>query len=263
MKRTFVLFLICVLLFCMLPTQGFAAPETVLKIGSSGSAVTSLQQRLSDLNYYSYRITDYFGNATDQAVRLFQQTNNLPVDGVVGPQTATFLYGDTVKPKKQEKLIIPTIDNATAVGGGSARIKPELLDWFKVAGGMFSRGETATIIDIRSGRRFNIRRKGGSNHADVEPVTKKDTATMKSIYGGSWSWNRRAVVIRLVQGGKTRYIAASMNGMPHGFASINGNNFNGHFCVHFLNSKTHIRNMRDKQHQSMVKTAAASYVRLS
>ena len=30
-----------------------------------------------------------------------------------------------------------------------------------------------------------------------------------------------------------------MNGMPHGGQKITTNNFNGQFCIHFLNSRTH------------------------
>ena len=30
-----------------------------------------------------------------------------------------------------------------------------------------------------------------------------------------------------------------MNGMPHGTTTISSNNFDGHFCIHFKNSKTH------------------------
>ena len=53
--------------------------------------------------------------------------------------------------------------------------------------------------------------------------------------------------------GKT--YAASQNGMPHAVYSITDNNFNGHFCIHFLNSRTHTGNRLDSAHQSCVKAA--------
>ena len=49
--------------------------------------------------------------------------------------------------------------------------------------------------------------------------------------------------------------AASMNGMPHGTGSITTNNFDGHHCIHFLNSRTHTGNRWDTQHQAMVQKA--------
>jgi hypothetical protein len=47
-----------------------------------------------------------------------------------------------------------------------------------------------------------------------------------------------------------------MNGMPHGGQSIKTNNFKGHFCIHFKNSRTHAGNRLDKSHQAAVKKAA-------
>lgn len=91
-----------------------------------------------------------------------------------------------------------------------------------------------TIKGVKTGKTFEAVRWSGYNHLDAEPRTSEDTATMKAIYGGSWSWSRRAILI-LYNG---HVYAASMNGMPHGTSTIN-NDFSGHFCIHFLNSRTH------------------------
>ena len=58
---------------------------------------------------------------------------------------------------------------------------------------------------------------------------------MKSIYGGSWSWDRRAILVKY----DGHVYAASMNGMPHEDDTISDNDFDGHFCIHFTGSKTH------------------------
>lgn len=116
---------------------------------------------------------------------------------------------------------------------------------------LYARGTRATVIDVQTGRSFQVVRLGGYNHADVEPATAADTAIMKGIYGGTWSWNRRAVVV-VVNGQR---IAGSMNGMPHGGANISNNNFAGHFCIHFLNSRTHGSNRVDAAHQAAVQAA--------
>ncbi|MGO4537560.1 hypothetical protein [Paenibacillus sp. 2TAB19] len=107
------------------------------------------------------------------------------------------------------------------------------------------------VIDLESGLSFRVQRRAGSDHADVQPLTKADTATMKQIYGGSWSWKRKAVLVQSEQG----WIAASMNGMPHGGDGIPENGFSGHFCIHFLGSSTHKSEFPDLAHQLMVHKA--------
>lgn len=86
-----------------------------------------------------------------------------------------------------------------------------------------------TVLDVDTGKRFDVQRRAGSEHADVQPLTKEDTKTMKEIYNGKWSWKRRAIIV--ISDGE--WIAASMHGMPHGAGALS-NNFPGHFCIHFL-----------------------------
>ena len=86
---------------------------------------------------------------------------------------------------------------------------------------------------------------------DTEPLTAEDTAIMKSIYGGSWSWDRRAILVMY----NGHVYAASMNGMNHGTTTIADNNFDGHFCIHFYNSRTHETDRVDEDHQAAVARA--------
>lgn len=134
-------------------------------------------------------------------------------------------------------------------------IKGEYLDWFKEVQYIYEKGDTATVTDVETGKSFKVKRLYGRNHADSEPLTAEDTKIMKSLYG-SWSWDRRAVVLTIEHEGVERKIAASMNGMPHGGESIKNNNFTGHFCIHFKNSRTHSGNRLDSSHQKAVKKAA-------
>ncbi|WP_332697513.1 hypothetical protein [Halalkalibacter lacteus] len=103
------------------------------------------------------------------------------------------------------------------------------------------------ITDLETGLCFQAQRRAGSNHADVQPLTIKDTKVMKEIYGGKWSWKRRAILIHH----NNEKIAASMHGMPHGGGAL-ANGFPGHFCIHFKDSVTHTSKSLDLPHQIMV-----------
>lgn len=138
------------------------------------------------------------------------------------------------------------------------RIAGELVPW-EEANRLFAEGMVVKIYDLDSGLTFRAKRNFGHNHADADPLTTADTATMRELFGGSWSWNRRAIVVDI----DGRLVAASMNGMPHGNKVVRDNDFPGHFCIHFLGSKTHGSSYTktgvpivDDEHQAMVRKAA-------
>jgi hypothetical protein len=61
----------------------------VLKKGMTSNAIGELQEKLISLGYSAIgKPTNYFGNATDAAVRDFQTKNSLTLDGKVGTNTA-------------------------------------------------------------------------------------------------------------------------------------------------------------------------------
>ncbi len=191
-------------------------------------------------------------------------------------------YGTTVAVIKQangltsdiiyvgQKLTIPGSGQPTAPPGNS---KPpttpnnppsrgdrygELIDWSQVKN-IFKVGMIATVTDLDTGTTWQVKRMGGSNHADCEPLTAADSAKMKATWGGQWSWARRAIIVSVA--GKK--IAASQHAMPHGSKTISDNNYPGHFCIHFLNSMTHGGNQWapspahvDSAHQAAVRRAA-------
>jgi hypothetical protein len=126
----------------------------------------------------------------------------------------------------------------------------EILPW-QQANQLLPRYSKFMVMDIETGLSFQVQRRAGSNHADVQPLTRKDTAIMKKIYNGKWSWNRRAIIVQF----QDKWIAASMHGMPHGAGALN-NNFPGHFCIHFYGSTTHRTNEMDLSHKLMILKAA-------
>lgn len=126
----------------------------------------------------------------------------------------------------------------------------EPLSWEQV-NKIFPKYTTILLTDLETGKQLEVERRGGTYHADIQPVTKADTTVLKEIYGGSWSWRRRAVVAEI----GLKRLAASINGMPHGAGKLN-NDFPGHFCIHFLGSRVHQSRKVDPAHQMMVWKAA-------
>lgn len=68
-----------------------------LRVGSSGSDVLNLQQRLRDLGY-DVDVTGYYDYKTQSAVRSFQYINGLGLDGIAGRETQTTLYSVAARP---------------------------------------------------------------------------------------------------------------------------------------------------------------------
>lgn len=64
-----------------------SARSLLLRVGSYGEAVQTLQLRLKELGYFNGTATGYYGPITRAAVVAFQQTNGLSVDGIAGPNT--------------------------------------------------------------------------------------------------------------------------------------------------------------------------------
>ena len=59
----------------------------VLKQGSTGSEVKTVQQKLKNWGYYSGAVDGIYGAQTKKAVEFFQRKNGLTVDGIVGKNT--------------------------------------------------------------------------------------------------------------------------------------------------------------------------------
>ncbi len=74
-----------------------ATPFTSYKHGDTGSEVKRMQQRLKELGYLNGSADGDFGDATEAAVRFFQQRNGLTVDGKAGTKTLEKLYSSSAK----------------------------------------------------------------------------------------------------------------------------------------------------------------------
>ncbi len=95
---------------CNMPQTGVAdsATQTSLygenaqtyriKRSDTGTDVLRLQQRLTELGYYTGRINGYFGPITEQAVMYFQAINDLSVTGELDFGAWVILYSDDALP---------------------------------------------------------------------------------------------------------------------------------------------------------------------
>ena len=88
MKRTLSAVLVVVLLISCLTS---ASAATVLEVGSKGSNVVKVQQKLIQFGYLSGSADGLYGEKTRNAVLWFQRRNGLTQDGKVGPATAAAL----------------------------------------------------------------------------------------------------------------------------------------------------------------------------
>ena len=203
-----------------------------LRKGATGTAVKTLQTNLKKLGFYTAYVDGSFGSTTESAVKAFQKKYGLTADGVAGSAT------------------LKKIESAVA-SASSGKITTESLDWFNGGKYVIPNGAVFQIKDVSTGLIFSARRQSGGNHMDAEPLTAEDTAILKKINGGTFSWRRRAVLVKY----NGHVYAASIYSEPHGTNTILDNNFDGQFCLHFYGSKTHGTDRVDADHQKCVEQA--------
>ena len=88
-KVRFVALVLAVLtLAALLVAYGVYANAAVVKTGSRGQIVKTIQTKLKRWGYYNGSVDGIFGTQTKNAVMYFQRKNGLTVDGIVGSATA-------------------------------------------------------------------------------------------------------------------------------------------------------------------------------
>ena len=159
------------------------------------------------------------------------------------------------------------------------------LDWFEDGESLLTRDDAASnlnnsfiVEDVETGKTFEMLRTGGTNHADVEPLTANDSDIIKEIWNG-FNWTRRSIYIHI----EGIVYGASMSGMPHAgldnepareytdlnrsnnygaginYDSVKNNDVDGHMDIHLLNSKTHTTSKLDEAHQENIKNLMKIY----
>ncbi len=113
-----------------------SASSVKLVKGASGAAVKELQQLLKQLGFYKSNVDGKFGPVTEAAVKAFQKSRGLTVDGWAGPQTmnalrkaaappppppasTTLQQGSSGNGVKEVQLILTKLGHYKGVVGGN------------------------------------------------------------------------------------------------------------------------------------------------
>ncbi|MCR3921461.1 MAG: hypothetical protein NUK65_02960 [Firmicutes bacterium] len=223
----------------------------------------------SEYPYFTYSITNGHATFFKEKSLLYKTVSATTDISSYDHYSFTFIYGDQQQvllyytltlnelSTREHQLVEPSTNCKEGLLNLIAAYRQEirktygaLLVWEDVDR-IFPMYATAKITDIYSGESFHVQRREGNTHVDAQPLTAEDTAIMKKIYGGQWSWDRKGIIVEV---GGSR-IAASMHGMPHGGGKLDDNSFPGHFCIHFLGSIIHGGGMDIRHHREILKAA--------
>ena len=112
-----------------------------LQVGDSSESVRKAQERLKHYGYLTAgQVTGYYGDITETAVKLFQQTNGLSADGTVGNQTMTKLESDNAKKKPRAS----SANRGSGSRGGSSGNRGNSSGGSKKGGSVGSGGATVS-----------------------------------------------------------------------------------------------------------------------
>ena len=147
-----------------------------LEIGSSGTKVRTLQNRLIELGWLEGQADGKYGNATEYAVKAFQgRYASLWKDGVAGPDTLKILYGagaaTSKTPAASLGVTLEPGDDNDAVAAMQKRLK-ELGFYKSTADGEFGNVTKAALIAFQT-----------ANGLKADGVA--NTATLNKLYSAS------------------------------------------------------------------------------
>ena len=227
-------------------TPAPAEKSTTLKVGSKGTEVKELQQKLISLGYLSGNADGIYGTKTAAAVKAYQKAKKLSADGVAGEKTLSSLNGSSASSSSSSSASSSsggnTTSTATAVAGAYSAVTPsaantQYANWYEKIKAIARKYPYVTIYDIGSGISWQGHIISLGAHADYEPVTANDTARMLKAFGGN-TWTPRAV--RVVFSDGSVYIG-STHSYPHDVQHIRDNNFEGHSCIHFPRTQEQVK----------------------
>ena len=211
-----------------------------------------VQIRLRDLDYFTFKPTGIYQSMTANAAKKFQQKHTMDdgtpmiADGTIGTQSMEILFRHDVA----------RADIAASIPIGSAREgEPvpagELLGWEQVKS-LLELNASYTITDYNTGETFSMVYVGGEHHAEMECADSFNAGIFREVFGGEYNYSKRPVTISI----NGRSIAASLYGWPHGEDHYSGNEMDGHTCLFFDGSLSHVGGLPDAEHAEMIYQAA-------
>lgn len=159
MKKRIIHFVVCFAIVGALFSYNICSVSALSKLGSTGSEVTKIQTKLKNWGYYSGSVDGIFGSATQKAVKLFQQKNNLTVDGVAGSATlaAMGITSSSSSSRENEVYLLARAINGEARGepySGQVAVGAVILNRVKhpsfpntIAGVVYQKGAFTAVDD--------------------------------------------------------------------------------------------------------------------
>jgi len=144
--------------------------------------VYALQVALEKLGYYTGKLDGTYGAGTQSAVRNFQRAAKIEVDGACGNETWAKL-----------NAMINGTGNATDTTitdfGTVTSIEKASWDYGDNGAELIPKRSYATVLDVKTGKVFQVFRWSGGSHADCVPASTADTKTMCDIVGFTYNAN--------------------------------------------------------------------------
>ena len=126
---------------CAMPARG----ATVLEVGSRGSDVIKVQNKLIQWDYLSGTADGRYGEATRNAVLRFQRNNGLTADGRVGPATAAAM-GVTLSGSSSSSSAATTASSSTSYVSSDHRLLAKMV--YAEARGESYKGQVAVAAVV-------------------------------------------------------------------------------------------------------------------
>ena len=210
-----------------LVTPNVSITTDLMQKGDANESVKVMQQTLINLGYLKGTADGVFGNLTYKALKEFQKDNSLYADGVAGDKTIAALLGANGSNNAPTVTDSPNVGLGTTLAVTARSVKYEY--WYATVRNECRKYPYCTLFDPVSGISWQVHMFSYGKHAEIEPLTEKDTEKMYQACGYQ-KWTPKPVWVIFADG--TIRIATT-HSVPHEVQHIRDNNFAGHSCLHF------------------------------
>ena len=208
--------------------------ETVT-LGAKGQLVVRIQQRLMDLGYYHYKPTGSYQAVTRRAAMAYERAAGSGQDGRLTPEEQDELFSGGAA----RAPYAASVELSFTAQSSYFTVTGELWDWAEVKKELRA-GESYALTNCATGESCRLVFQDGENHAHMTPEAPADAQMLKKWLGESNSYYKIAVVADV---GEKRIAA-----------SLQFDNATAH--VYFQGSLSHVLDMADAEHDSLIRRAA-------